>query len=45
MPKSLGQEILFTNLMAFVMVYAMVCYNNALAMGGLHNSVFNLREK
>ena len=42
MPKSLGQEILFTILMVFVMVYAMVCYNIALAMGGLSNSVFLL---
>lgn len=40
MPKSLGQEILFTILMVFVMVYAMVCYNIALATGGLSNSVF-----
>ena len=42
MPKSLGQEILFTILMVFVMVYAMICYNIALAMGGLSNSVFLL---
>lgn len=40
MPKSLGQEILFTILMVFVMVYAMICYNIALAMGALSNSVF-----
>ncbi len=42
MPKSLGQEILFTLMMVFVMVYAMICYNIALAMGGLSNSVFLL---
>ena len=30
MPKSLGQEILFTIMMVFVMVYAMICYNIAL---------------
>lgn len=42
MPKSLGQEILFTILMVFVMVYAMICYNIALALGGLNNSVFLL---
>ena len=42
MPKSLGQEILFTILMVFVMVYAMICYNIALAMGGMSNSVFLL---
>ena len=40
MPKSFGQEILFTILMVFVMVYAMICYNIALAMGALSNSVF-----
>ena len=42
MPKSLGQEIFFTIMMVFVMVYAMICYNIALAMGGLSNSVFLL---
>ena len=42
MPKSLGQEILFTLLMVFVMVYAMICYNIALATGGMTNSVFLL---
>ena len=42
MPKSLGQEILFTILMVFVMVYAMICYNIALATGGMTNSVFLL---
>ncbi|MCR5724306.1 MAG: DUF2798 domain-containing protein [Treponema sp.] len=40
MPKSLGQEILFTILMVFVMVYAMICYNIALATGAMTNSVF-----
>ncbi|MCR5288361.1 MAG: DUF2798 domain-containing protein [Treponema sp.] len=40
MPKSFGQEILFTFLMVFVMVYAMICYNIALATGGLSNMVF-----
>ena len=42
MPKSLGQEILFTILMVFVMVYAMICYNIAISMGGMKNSVFLL---
>ena len=40
MPKSLGQEILFTIIMVFVMVYAMICYNIALATGGMSNAVF-----
>ena len=42
MPKTLGQEILFTIMMVLVMVYAMICYNIALATGGLSNSVFLL---
>lgn len=40
MPKSLFQEIVFTVMMVFVMVYAMICYNIALATGGLSNAVF-----
>ncbi len=40
MPKSLFQEIVFTILMVFVMVYAMICYNIALATGGMSNEVF-----
>ena len=40
MPKSLFQEIVFTIMMVFVMVYAMICYNIALAEGALTNSVF-----
>ena len=42
MPKSLFQEIVLTVIMVFVMVYAMICYNIALAMGGMSNSVFLL---
>lgn len=40
MPKSLLQEIVFTVLMVFVMVYAMICYNIALNIGGMTNEVF-----
>ena len=40
MPKTLGQEILFTIMMVLVMVYAMICYNIALATGGMSNTVF-----
>lgn len=40
MPKSLFQEIVLTVMMVFVMVYAMICYNMSLAMGGLSNQVF-----
>ena len=40
MPKSLFQEIVMTVLMVLVMVYAMICYNMSLALGGLSNFVF-----
>lgn len=40
MPKSRLENILFTLVMAFVMVYAMVCYNIAIDRGGMTNEVF-----
>ena len=40
MPKTLFQNIIFTLMMAFLMVYAMICYNIALNIGGLDESVF-----
>ncbi|SER67458.1 DUF2798 domain-containing protein [Lachnobacterium bovis] len=40
MPKTKLQDIFFTALMAFVMVYAMICYNISLAKSGLSNEVF-----
>ena len=40
MPKTKFQEIIFTILMVFVMVYAMICYNIALNMGGMSSTVF-----
>ena len=40
MPKTKLQEVIFTILMVIVMVYAMVCYNIAFAMGGMQNRVF-----
>ncbi len=40
MPKTKFQEVIFTIMMVFVMVYAMICYNIALNTGGLNNSVF-----
>ncbi|EKC76066.1 hypothetical protein OBE_01041 [human gut metagenome] len=42
MPKNLFQEIVFTVMMVFVMVYAMICYNIALNIGGMTNEVFLL---
>lgn len=40
MPKTRLQNIIFTILMAFVMVYAMICYNIAISRGGMTNEVF-----
>lgn len=40
MPKTKFQEVVFTILMVFVMVYAMICYNIALNIGGISNEVF-----
>ena len=40
MPKTKFQDVIFTIMMVIVMVYAMVCYNIAISMGGLSNKVF-----
>lgn len=40
MPKTKFQEVVFTIMMVFVMVYAMICYNIALNIGGMANYVF-----
>ena len=40
MPKTKFQEVVFTIMMVFVMVYAMICYNIALNIGGMSNHVF-----
>lgn len=40
MPKTKLQSVIFTILMALVMVYAMICYNIALNIGGMSNQVF-----
>lgn len=42
MPKTKLQDFIFTLMMAFVMVYAMVCYNISFDMGGMSNQVFLL---
>lgn len=42
MPKNKLQSIIFTILMAFVMVYGMICYNISLDMGGMKNEIFLL---
>ena len=40
LPQNKFQDVIFTLFMAFVMVYAMICYNIALNVGGLQNFVF-----
>ena len=40
MPKNKFQDVVFTIMMATVMVYGMVVYNVALNMGGLTNEAF-----
>ncbi|ETP72909.1 hypothetical protein UYO_1149 [Lachnospiraceae bacterium JC7] len=40
LPQSKLQDVFFTALMAFVMVYAMICYNISLNVGGMQNFVF-----
>ena len=42
MPKTLFQNIVFTIIMALLMVYGMICYNVALARGGVENITFLL---
>ena len=40
MPKNKFQEVVFGIIMVIFMVYAMVCYNISLNLGGLSNKVF-----
>lgn len=40
MGKTKFQEIVFTIMMVLVMVYAMICYNIAFALGQMQNQVF-----
>ena len=42
MPKTKLQNVIFTLIMAFVMVYAMVCYNISIDKGGMSNQIFLL---
>lgn len=42
MPKTKLQNVIFTIAMAFVMVYALVCYNISMDQGGMSNQVFLL---
>ena len=40
MPKTKLQNVIFTLMMAFLMVYAMICYNISLNIGEMSNQVF-----
>lgn len=40
MPKNLFQNVVFTLMMSFLMVYGMICYNIALNTGGMSSAVF-----
>ena len=40
MPENKLENFVFTVIMAFLMVYAMICYNIALHIGGMKNTVF-----
>lgn len=40
LPQNKFQDVIFTIFMAFVMVYAMICYNISLSVGGMQNFVF-----
>ena len=42
MPKTKFQEVIFTIIMVFVMVYAMICYNIVLNTGTMTNETFLL---
>lgn len=42
MPRTLLQKIVFTFVMATIMVYGMIVYNVALNTGGVHNETFVL---
>ena len=40
MHKTKFQNVIFTLMMAFLMVYVMICYNISLNIGGMSNQVF-----
>ena len=40
MPKTKLQNVVFTLMMSFLMVYAMICYNISMNIGGMTNQVF-----
>ena len=44
MPKTKFQEVIFTIIMVFFMVYAMICYNTALNIGEMKRTFVTLLQ-
>jgi uncharacterized membrane protein YfbV (UPF0208 family) len=42
MPENKFENLIFTIIMAFLMVYAMICYNIAISTGGMTDAVFQM---
>lgn len=42
MPENKFENLIFTIIMAFLMVYAMICYNIAISTGGMTDAVFRM---
>lgn len=42
MPENKFENLIFTIIMAFLMVYAMICYNIAISTGGMRDAVFRM---
>ena len=40
MPKTKFQDFVYTIIMVVIMVYAMVCYNVSINIGGMSNKIF-----
>ena len=45
MPKTKFQDFIYTIIMVIVMVYAMVCYNVSINIGGMSNKIFLIALK
>ena len=40
MPETKFESFIFSVIMTFIMVYAMICYNIAIGAGGMENIIF-----
>lgn len=45
MPKTKFQDFVYTIIMVVIMVYAMVCYNVSINIGGMSNKIFLIAQK